>query len=158
MVKTIRFNYINYKDIVKNAKKYHYYITTINKIGFLSSSNKKSEAKKLALEKLKPFIDNFIGKKIVLVKIKSIAKAFEKQKTSDELKILCGSILLKFDRCLIKSANKISNFQEGGNNEIYLSDKYIKKNKDNIAFDLKKLVVDVIDRRIHQGLLAMTIL
>jgi hypothetical protein len=149
---------MDYKEIVKNAKKYHYYAISTNKIGFLSSSNKKSEAKKLALEKLKPYIDRFIDKKIVLVKIKSVIKAFEKQKTSGELKIIGGPILLKFDRGLIKSVNKISNFKEGGNNEIFLSNKYIKKNKDNIAFDLKKLVNDVMTRKIHQGLLAMTIL
>ena len=149
---------MDYKAIVNKAKKYHYYALSTNKIGFLSSSNKKSEAKKLALEKLKPNIDNLIGKKLVVVKIKSVAKAFEKQKTSGELKIIGGPILLKFDRGLIKSANKISNFREGGNNEIYLSDKYIKKHKDNIAFNLNKLVDDVMERKIHQGLLAMTIL
>jgi hypothetical protein len=149
---------MDYKIIVTDAKKYHYYVVSTHKTIFLSSSNKKSEAKKLALEKLKPNIDNLIGKKLVVIKIKSVAKAFEKQKTSGELKIIGGPILLKFDRGLIKSANKISNFIEGGNNEIYLSDKYIKKNKDNIAFNLKKLVDDVMERKIHQGLLAMTIL
>jgi hypothetical protein len=65
---------------------------------------------------------------------------------------------LKFERGLVKSTNKISNFVEMGNDEIYLSDKYIKKHKDNIAFDLKKLVNNVMTRKIYQGLLAMTIL
>ncbi len=149
---------MNYKDIVNKANKYHYYITTTNRIAFLSSSNKKTEAKKLALIKLKPNIDNLIGKKLVVVKIKSVAKEFKKQKTSGELKIIGGPILLKFERGLIKSANKISNFVEMGNDEIYLSDKYIKKHKDDIAFDLKKLVNNVMERKIYQGLLAMTIL
>jgi hypothetical protein len=149
---------MDYRTIVKNAKKYHYYVVTTNKTICISSSNKKSEAKKLALEKLKPNINNLIGKKLVIVKIKSVAKEFKKQKTSDELKIIGGPIFLKFDRGLIKSANKITNFKEGGNNEIYLSDKYIKKHKDNIAFNLNKLVDDVMERKIHQGLLAMTIL
>ena len=45
-----------------------------------------------------------------------------------------------------------------GNDEIYLSKKYIKKHKDNIVFNLNKLVDDVMERKIHQGLLAMTIL
>jgi hypothetical protein len=149
---------MDYKEIVINAKKYHYYITTTNRIAFLSSSNNKSEAKKLALEKLEPNIDNLIGKKLIIVKIKSVANEFEKQKTSGELKIIGGPILLKFERGLIKSANKITNFKEGGNNEIYLSDKYIKKHKDNIAFDLKKLVKDVMTEKINQGVLAMNIL
>jgi hypothetical protein len=149
---------MDYKKIVSKAKKYHYYAISTHKTIFLSSSNKKSEAKKLTLDKLKPNIDNLIGKKLVVVKIKSVAKAFEKQKTSSELKIIGGPILFKFERGLIKSTNKISNFIEMGNDEIYLSDKYIKKHKDNIAFDLKKLVRDVMTEKIHQGLLAMTIL
>ncbi len=149
---------MDYKEIVSKAKKYHYYAVSRTTFAFLSSSNKKTEAKKLALIKLKPNINNLIGKKLVVVKIKSVAKAFEKQKTSGELKIIGGPILLKFERGLIKSANKISNFVEMGNDEIFLSDKYIKKHKDNIAFDLKKLVRDVMTEKIHQGLLAMTIL
>ena len=149
---------MDYKEIVMNAKKYHYYAISHNTLAFLSSSNNKSEAKKLALEKLEPNIDNLIGKKLVIVKIKSVANEFEKQKTSGELKIIGGRILLKFERGLIKSATKISNIRTGCNNEIYLSDKYIKKHKDNIAFDLKKLVKDVMTEKINQGLLAMTIL
>ena len=149
---------MDYKDIVNKALKYHYYVVTTTKIGFLSSSNNKSEAKKLALEKLKPSIDKFIGKKLVIIKIRSVANAYEKQKTSGELKIIGGPIIFKFGRGLIKSINKISNIQTGGNDEIYLSDKYIKKHQDNIAFNLKKLVSDVIADKINQGLLAMTIL
>jgi hypothetical protein len=149
---------MDYKTIVKTANKYHYYAVSTHKTIFLSSSNKKTEAKKLALEKLKPNIDNLIGKSLVVVKIKSVAKEFKKQKTSGELKIIGGPILFKFEKGLIKSANKISNFIGMGNDQIYLSDKYIKKHKDNIAFDLNKLVSDVMTRKIHQGLLAMTIL
>jgi len=107
---------MDYKEIVKNAKKYHYYVVTTNKTVYISTSNKKSEAKKMALEKLKPNINNLIGKNLVVVKIKSIAKEFEKQKTSDELKIIGGPILLKFERGLIKSPKKISNFVEMGCN------------------------------------------
>lgn len=149
---------MDYKEIVNNAKKYHYYVVTTNITSCVSSSNSKSEARKLALEKLKPNIDNLIGKKLVFVKIKSVAKEFEKQKTSDELKIIGGPILFKFERGIIQSVDKISNIRTGGNNEVYLSDKYIKKHKDNVAFDLKKLVRDFVTEKLNQGLLAMTIL
>jgi hypothetical protein len=87
-----------------------------------------------------------------------VANSFEKQKKSDDLRIIGGPILFKFERGLIKSPTKISNFKEGGNNEIFLSDKYIKKNKNNVAFNLQKLVNDVINEKINQGLLSMTIL
>jgi hypothetical protein len=149
---------MDYKDIVNNVKKYHYYVVTKTKIGFLSSSNNKSESKKLALEKLKPNIDKYIGMKLVFVKIKSVAKAFENQKTSDELKIIGGPIIFEFDRGLVKSATKITNFSDELNNKVYLSDKYIKKHKDNIAFNLKKLVSDFKNEKFNQGFLAMTIL
>ena len=43
---------MNYKEIVDNALKYHYFIASSSKIILLSSSNDKSEAKKLALKKL----------------------------------------------------------------------------------------------------------
>lgn len=149
---------MDYKKIVNNAKKYHYYVVTTNITTCISSSNSKSEARKLALEKLKPNIDNLIGKKLVFVKIKSVKKEFEKQKTSGELKIIGGPILFKFERGIIQSIDKISNIKVGGNNEVYLSDKYIKKHKDNVAFDLKKLVRDFVTEKFNQGLLAMTIL
>ena len=68
------------KEIIDNAHKYHYYIASHSKCIFLSSSNSNTEAKKLALEKLKPNIDNLINKKIVIVKIKSVADKYEKQK------------------------------------------------------------------------------
>ncbi len=149
---------MDYKAIVNNVKKYHYYVVTTNITTCISSSNKKSEAKKLALENLKPNINNLIGKKLVVVKIKSVAKTFEKQKTSNELKIVGGPILLEFGRGLIKSPNKISNFNDKLNNKIYLSNKYIKKNKDDIVYDLKKLVRNFMTGKFNQGLLAMTIL
>jgi hypothetical protein len=149
---------MDYKAIVNKANKYHYYVVTTNKTVCISLSNKKSEAKKLALEKLKPNINNLIGKKLIVVKIKSVAKAFEKQKTSDELKIIGGPIILEFERGLIKSPSKITNFDDKLNNKIYLSNKYIKKYKDNIVFDLKKLVSNFVTDKFNQGLLAMTIL
>lgn len=149
---------MDYKDIVNRANKYHYYAASHTTLAFLSSHNKKLEAKRLALDKLKPNISNLIGKKLVFVKIKSVAKKFKKQNTSDELKIIGGPILLEFQRGLIKSPRNISNFSDELNNKIYLSDKYIKKYKDNIAFDLKKLVKDFMTDKFNQGLLAMTIL
>jgi hypothetical protein len=149
---------MDYKEIVRNAKKYHYYAVSQNTLAFLSSSNSKSEAKKLALEKLRPNIDNLIGKKLVYVKIKSVKKEFEKQKTSDDLKVIGGPILFTFDRGVIQSIDKITNIKTGGNNEVYLSDKYIKKHKNNVAFDLKQLVRDFVSEKFKQGLLAITIL
>ena len=151
---------MDYKEIMNKVKKYYYYVVTTNITKCISSSNNKSKAKKLALEELKKNtdIDKIIGKKLIFVKIKLVIKKFEKQKTTEELKLIGGPILVKFKRAIIESSNKISNISDVLNNKIYLSNKYIKKNQDNIAFNLDKLVRDFVSNKFNQGLLAMTIL
>lgn len=147
---------MNYKELVNNANKYHYYITSQTKIIHLSSANNKSEAKKLALEKLKPNINNLIGKKIVLIRIKSIESQYNNKTTV--LNVIGGPIVLKIERGLIKSKNKIQNYEEGGNTSIYLSEKYIKKNKLNLTKDLNKIIKDYILEKLNLGLLNLNIL
>jgi hypothetical protein len=147
---------MNYKELVNNANKYHYYITSQTKIIQLSSANNKSEAKRLALEKLKPNIDNLIGKKIVLIRIKSIESQYNNKNTV--LNVIGGPIVLKIERGLIKSKSKIQNYEEGGNTLIYLSEKYIKKNKLNLTKDLNKIIKDYILEKLNLGLLNLNIL
>lgn len=149
---------MDYKEIISNTDKYYYFVVTQNKTVLISSSNTISDVKKLALEKLQPNIVNLIGKKLVFVKIKNVSKEYNKQENSEELKIIGGPILFEFERGLIKSAEKIHNYNDIINNKVYLSDKYIKKYQDNIAFNLKKLVSDFVTKKFNQGLLAMTIL
>ena len=149
---------MDYKKLIKNVHKYHLYATTTNHTIFLSSSNSKTRAKLDALYKLKPNIDNLIGKKLVLVHIKSVNKEFEKQKTSEDLKIIGGPIVFIFKIGLIKSKYTIKDYEYGSNNKVYLSEKYIKKHNDNIVINLKKLVGDFVSLRFNQGLLNMTIL
>jgi hypothetical protein len=114
--------------IIKNSNKYHYYITSTNKTIFLSSDNNKKTARKLALEKLTPNIDKLINKKVVLIKIKNIKDEFEKQ-----------------------SNDKISSIDEGIDNVVYLSEKFIKKNQDNIAIKMKDIVNDYVNDKLNSG-------
>lgn len=148
---------MNYKELVNNAYKYHYYITTQTKIIHLSSSNDKSEAKKIALEKLKPNIDNLIGKKIILIRIKSIETKYNNDKKKT-LNVTGGPIVFNIERGIIKSKSKIKNYKEGGNNSIYLSEKYIKKNKLNLTKDLTTIIKDYILEKLNFGLLNLNIL
>lgn len=150
---------INYKDIIKKAKKYHYFITSTNKIVLLSSSNSKTEAKNLALEKLKPNIDNFINKNLVLIKIKNVKKKYdEDKKDKHSLKLVGGPLVFKIERGHIVSATQIKNEIESGNNLFYLSNKYIKKNIDNIAVDLKKVISDYFKKLYTNSLIDINIL
>jgi hypothetical protein len=132
---------MDYDVIIKNNDKYRYYAISSTKTIFLSSSNSKLEAQNLALEKLKPNIQNLIGKTILLVKLKSVVNAYEKQKIKkNSLNMIGGPLKFELEDGLIKSATKIKNVVASGGTNIYLSDKYIKKNKDNLFIDIKKVI------------------
>ena len=146
---------MDYKDIVNNVKKYHYYVVTKTKIGFLSSSNNKSESKKLALEKLKPNIKNLIGKNIILVKIKNV----EKKYNNDSNQLYGGPIAFEIENEIISSENKIKSGDKS-KRTVFLSEKFIKKNIDNITIKLKNVVNDYKNNNLNcqQGILCMSIL
>jgi hypothetical protein len=146
---------MNYKELVNNANKYHYYITSQTKIIQLSSANNKSEAKRLALEKLKPNIKNLIGKNIILVKIKNI----EKKYNNDSNQLYGGPIAFEIENEIISSENKIKSGDKS-KRTIFLSEKFIKKNIDNITIKLKNIVNDYKNNNLNcqQGILCMSIL
>jgi hypothetical protein len=150
---------MNYKEIVNNINKYHYFITSTSKTVLLSSSNDKSEAKKLALKKLEPNIDNFIGKKLILLRIKSVESAFEKQKEDKLLSITGGPIEINIEHGIIKSKNKIENKQASGNTLVYISKKYLKTHNEQIhPSDLKSIINDFVINKLNKGLFNQTIL
>jgi hypothetical protein len=143
---------MDYNSIIENTKKYHYFIKSSVRIIHLSESNNKSEAKVEALKKLEPTIDNIIGKKIIFLKIKSTNNKDNFFKSED------GPISLIFESAIIKSNNKIKDLIEGGNNTIYLSDKFIKKYKDNLLKNYKKIISNFYNEKLNKSLLDVTIL
>ncbi len=150
---------MNYKEIVNNINKYHYFITSTSKTILLGSSNDKSEAKQLALKKLEPQIDNFIGKKLILVRIKSVESAFEKQKEDKLMRLIGGPIMINIEHGIIKSKNKIENKQASGNTLAYISKKYLKTHNQQIdPTDLKAIINDFVTNKLNKGLLSQTIL
>ena len=128
---------MDYKEIIKNTNKFHYFIRTQNKIIHLSSSNSKSEAKKIALKKLSSQIDKLIGKKLILIKIKQ-----EDTINNNNLKLTGGNISLIFEDGKIKDKNTIKNINKSISNKIYLTNKYIKKHKNNLIEDYKFFIPD----------------
>jgi hypothetical protein len=150
---------MNYKEIVNNTNKYHYFITSSSKTILLSSSNDKTEAKKLALKKIEPQIDNFIGKKLILIRIKSVESAFEKQKEDKLMRLIGGPIMINIEYGIIKSKNKIENIQAEGNTLAYISKKYLKTHNQQIdPTDLKKIVSDFKNDKLNSNVLSQTIL
>jgi hypothetical protein len=101
---------MNYKNIVKQNLKYHYFIATTNKLIDLGASNSKKEAKRLALVKLEKDIDKLIGKYLILVKIKSVYNKFiEQSKKENSLNMIKAPIVLDIEYGLIKDNTKIKN-------------------------------------------------
>jgi len=128
-----------YDKIISLVDKYYYFVATSKKISLISSSNDLVEAKKLAIEKLEPKIDKFIGKKLIFVKIINTYNKF-KNKDSNELGLVGGPIAFEFMSGLIENNKKIKNEKEIGNNKYYLSKKYIKENIDEISNKLSNVV------------------
>ena len=150
---------MNYKEIVNNTNKYHYFITSSSKTILIGSSNDKNEAKQLALKKIEPQIDNFIGKKLILIRIKSVESAFEKQKEDKLMRLIGGPIMINIEYGIIKSKNKIENIQAEGNTLVYISKKYLKTHNQQIdTTDLKKIVSDFKNDKLNPNVLSQTIL
>lgn len=128
----------NYDKIINMVDKYYYFIVSPKKTILLSSSNNLDEAKSQAIQKLEPKIEQFIGKKLIFVKIKNTYNEFKNE--SNNLKLIGGPLAFEFMSGLIDNKKKIKNEKETGNNKYYLSKKYIKENINNISKNLKNIV------------------
>ena len=141
---------MNYKEIIENTNKFHYFIKSQNKTIHLSSSNSKSEAKELALKKLDSQIDKVIGKNIILIKIKQ-----ENSIKNNDLKLIGGNISFIFEEGKIKDKNTIKNINKSFYHKIYLTDKYIKKHRENLIKDYKKFLPDFLNKDNELGLIGV---
>jgi hypothetical protein len=139
---------MDYKEIIKNTKKFHYFIRTQHKIIHLSSSNSKSEAKELALKRLDSQIDKLIDKKLILIKIKQ-----ENPMINNNLQLIGGNISFIFEDGKIKDKKTIKNINKSISNKIYLTNKYIKKYKDNLIKDYKFFIPDFLSKEHELGLI-----
>ena len=144
---------MNYKEIIKNTKKFHYFIKNQNKIFLLSSSNSKSEAKEMALKKLGSEIDKVIGKTLILIKIKQ-----EDTTKNNDLNLVGGNIAFILEHGEIKDRKTIKNINKSFGHNIYLSDKYIKKHKNNLVEDYKKFLPHFLNERFNLSLIDVYIL
>lgn len=133
---------MNYQEIIDNSKKFHYFIKVGSKIVHLSSSNSKSDAKTLALEKLSDQIEKVIGKYLILVKIKE-----EDPETDNDLKLIGGHISFLLEYGLVKDKDTIKNLSNSFKHKIFLTNKFIKNNKDNLLKDYKKIISNFLNNK-----------
>jgi hypothetical protein len=137
-------------EIIKDVGKYHYIIVNRRKTLYLSGSNSKNEARKQALEKLQPIMDNVIGKYIYLITLRNVNKDYkemmeEKKKYPSLLVLTGGPIQGKMDRILVVNNKKLTNKGGVGNNRFYFTPQYLENNK--ITTDkLEELLYDYYNR------------
>ena len=93
---------MDYKEIIKNTMKYHYFLKTETKLMRIASANKKSDAKKMALNQIGKHIDNLIGKKLILL----IVKRTHPEKNID-VKLIKGNIGFFLNGVLLKVQLKL---------------------------------------------------
>jgi hypothetical protein len=139
------FKPTNINDILYNYDKYYYYIANTEKTILLSSSNDLKRAQKEALIKLKPNIDNLINKNIILVSINNVESEYKKD---EKFNLIGGPIQIQLKYQIIKSKSKIID-GDGSVENVYLTDKYIEENKNNLLSELKKYVTDFKNNKLN---------
>lgn len=141
---------MNHNEIIKNTKKYHYFIKVKNKTIYLSGSNSKTEAKENALKKLESQINKLIGKNLILLKINK-----EDSKNNNNLKLVGGDISFTLENGKIKDEHTIKNINKSYIHKIYLTDKYIKNHSDNLIEEYKKFIPDFLNKDNELGLIGV---
>ena len=111
----------------------------------LSSSNDLKQAQKEALIKLKPNIDNLINKNIILVCINNVESEYKKD---EKFNLIGGPIQIQLKYQIIKSKSKIIE-GDGSVENVYLTDKYIEENKNNLLSELTKYVKDFKNNKLN---------
>jgi len=147
---------MEYKQIVEQVGKYHYIISTSNKTILLSSNNSKSEAKEQALDKLKPNIENLIGKNIYLVKILKVSKKVLDENNTDKLKLVGGTIYANIENAEIINDHRIKNL--GGAKQIFFSKKYLSDHNGIDLMDIKKIINQIHNKILNISLFDIKIL
>jgi len=142
---------MDYKDIIVNIGKYHYLIVNSSKSIILSSSNSKSEARQNALDKLQPILNAVLGKHIYLLTIRKISKKDLKSQENDSIKVYGGPIKITIERIEVINKNKLKNKGGLGNNRIYFTESFLKKNKEINRNSLEKFAFDYHNKKLKQG-------
>jgi hypothetical protein len=132
-------------DILDKYDKYYYYIANNNKTILLSSNNDIKQAQKEALIKLKPNIDNLINKNVILVSINNVESEYKKD---EKFNLIGGPIQIQLKYQIIKSKSKIIE-GDGSVENVYLDNKYINENKNNLLVDLKSYVKDFKNNKLN---------
>lgn len=125
----------NANFILNNQDRYYYVGVFGSKTGFLSSSNSKTEAKKIAMEKLKEKFNLNKMDKLNIYRI-TIRKVTKKEKQEDReseaITLVGGVLLITIEEVNTSVSNdkltfKIEDKELNNRNKIFVDNKYLKK-------------------------------
>ena len=125
----------NANFILRNQNKYYYIGVFGKKSGMLSSSNSKTEAKKIAIQKLQEkFNLNKIDKlQLVRLTLRKVSKEEKKEdKESEAISLIGGVLLITIEKVDIdfssdKLTLKVKDKDLNNRNKIFIDNKYLKK-------------------------------
>ena len=120
---------MNYKDIIEQIGKYHYVLVVKKKAGILGSDERSSIAKKSALKKILSNNNKYEGLYVVKLTIKKISSSLLKQNEESKINIIGGPIEVKIEFNEIKNNKLVKLDDYKKNNKIYITDKFLNKNK-----------------------------
>ena len=132
---------MNYKQIIQNIGKYHYLIVNSSKSILLSSNNSKNEARNKALQKIKPIINNVLGKYIYMLTIRKIKDTDLKAQENNYIKVFGGPIEITIEKVLVVNEKQLKNKGGSKNNKVYFSKKYL-DSKSIVLDNIKKIAYD----------------
>jgi len=148
---------MNYNTIVDNAKKYHYLFVQNQKSVMLSSSNTLTEAQSKMSEKINSKLTIFNGKTIIRFKIKKIKKSLYEESKTTALTSIGGPIVIEINLYTVTAKGKLKmSDNEERNNSVYVTEEYLKKNKNKISnAHLKKLAIKTFYNKLDNNILSI---
>jgi len=139
---------MDYGKILKLTDKYLYLSCTNDKCKILSSSDKKSEAKKEMTKKLN---ENSEGKTIYFVTLTQYPKGAWKP---EEHILIPSPLHMEISEYEVVKGKKLKKFSSGINNMVFFTDKYLMKNKKIKKDDIKNLVLKYNNKELKKGLMS----
>lgn len=146
--------YMDIDNILNDIQKYHYIGCGKKTCKVISSSDDKTEAKNKTVKFLKPHESDIIDSIIYLVAIKKSTKKWNK----NDNELLPGPIVLTITEYKVKRDIKLKEISSGINNQVFITQKYLKKNDGINIDDILKSVSAFCKGKLKKGLMEKNIL
>lgn len=141
--------------VIDDTEKYYFLGCGSENCKIIGSSDSREEAKKEAIEFLKPHWDDLIGSMIFLIIIRRSTEG----DWEDEKDILvAGPIYMEISEYIIKKNYKLKFTTSGINSIVFFSEEYLKKHKRIRKRDIVESLEKYKNRELKKGLMSKNVL